>query len=75
MIVLLTFVQYVLTQDSRIFFYYTNREGGKRQAYYQPQVTTDKRRSLPLLVPLSLTTQVLDQRNFLLPPYFKGFVP
>ena len=35
--------------------------GGKRQACYQPQVTTGKRRSLSPLVPLSLTTQVPDQ--------------
>ena len=46
-----------------------NREGaknsgGKRQAYYQSQVITGKRRSLSALVPVSLTTQVPDQQNF-----------
>ena len=46
-----------------------NREGakiasGKRQAYYQPQVSTGKRRSLSVLAPLSLTSQVRDQWIF-----------
>ena len=38
--------------------------GGKWEAYYQPQVSTGKRRSLSALVPLSLTTQVTDQWKF-----------
>ena len=37
------------------------KSGGKRQAWYQLQVTTGKHRSLSALVPLSLTTQVCHQ--------------
>ena len=36
--------------------------GGKRQAWYQSQVITGKRRSLSALAPVRLTTQVRDQR-------------
>ena len=38
--------------------------GGKRQAYYQSQVSTGKRRPLSPLVPLGLTSQVPDQWIF-----------
>ena len=37
---------------------------GKRQASYQSQVIAGRRRSLSALAPVSLTTQVPDQKNF-----------
>ena len=56
----LTYEQILKTTKGRV----RKNSGGKRQAYYQSQVITGKRRSLSVLAPVSLTTQVPDQQNF-----------